>query len=277
MIIDFRIKPPIPAWEQLYAEGRDGVTKGFQIPGFTPIQSDTLEEVIAEQDKLGITHGVIMGRGNEPGSSNDELAAFLAAQQSNRFIGFIGADAPTIAESVASIEKYAPLGLFRGVSINPAVIQPNVALEDPSWDPIYEASLKHSLPLSITLSVFIGLFGPDINYDYARPSRLIRAARKYPDLKIIISHSGWPFVSEAISTAIFCPNIYLSPDLYLGYPGSSQYVEAANFALSDRLLYGSCFPNVPYDFAIDHFRSQNWKEGVLHKVLYENGARLLNL
>ncbi|WP_138752105.1 amidohydrolase family protein [Paenibacillus sinopodophylli] len=277
MTIDFRIKPPIPAWEGLFAEGRDAISKHFGISGIESTRSETLEQVIAEQDALGITHAVIMGRGNEPGSSNEELAAFLTTQPSKRFIGFIGADGAGVEGAVETIHRYAALGLFHGVSINPAVIQPGVALDDPSWDPIYEAALQHRLPLSITLSVFLGLFGSSPNYDYARPSALVRAAKKYADLKIIISHAGWPFISEAIATAIYCPNIYLSPDVYLGFPGSSLYVEAANFTLSDRLLYGSCYPNVPYEFAIQHFRSHNWNDGVLNKVLFENSAKLLNL
>ena len=276
MAIDFRIKPPIPAWEGLFTEGKRAFSSFLNLD-LEPTESETLEQVIAEQERWGITHGVIMGRGNEPGSSNDELAAFLKSQTTRRFFGFIGADAPDIESAVATIDKYAPTGLFHGVSLNPAVIRPRIPLGDPAWDPIFEASLRHNLPLSITLSGFLGLIGPTPDYDYARPSGLLRPAKKYPELKIVISHAGWPFVSEAITTAIYSPNLYLSPDFYLGFPGSKLYVEAANFPLSDRILYGSCFPNVPYDFAINHFRNQVWNPGVLNKVLYENGARLLGL
>lgn len=277
MIIDFRMKPPIPAWEPLFAEGKDALGRLLNLKGLEPVRSETLNEVIREGEALGIAHTVIMGRGKEPGSSNEELAAFLASRADDRFFGFIGADSPDVAGAVAAIEKYAATGLFRGVSINPAVLQPRVPIGDPSWDPIFEACLKHGLPLSVTLSGFLGLVGSQVDYDYARPGGLARAALAYPDLKIIISHGAWPFVSEAISLAIFCPNVYLSPDLYLGFPGSKLYVEAANFQLSDRILFGTCYPNVPYDFALSHFRSQEWKEGVLERILYRNGAELLGL
>ncbi|MFC5703384.1 amidohydrolase family protein [Cohnella faecalis] len=277
MTIDFRMKPPIPAWERLFEEGRNAAGRWLNLRGLEPIPSETLDDVIGEMDAQGITHAVIMGRGNEPGSSNAELAAFLSGQTSNRFIGFIGADSPDIAGAVDAVETFAPTGLFRGVSLNPATLQPRTPIGDPSCDPLFEAARRHGLPLSITVSGLLGLSGESIDYDYARPAGLIRAAKAYPDLKIILSHGAWPFVSEAITAAIVCPNIYLSPDLYFRFPGSQLYVEAVNFQLSDQLLFGSCYPNVPYDFAISHFKSQNWNEGVLRKILYENGAKLLGL
>jgi len=277
VIIDFRMKPPIPAWEPLFAEGKNALSGLFGLKGLEPVASETLDEVVGEMDALGITHAVVMGRGSEPGSSNEELAAFLSARKDGRFIGFIGADSPTVQGAVDAIETYAPTGLFCGVSINPATLQPRTPIGDPSWDPIFEACLRHGLPLSITLSVYLGLTGPSPDYDYARPSRLVRAARAYPELKLIVSHGAWPFVQEAIATALFCPNLYLSPDLYLGFPGSRLYAEAANSHLADRLLFGSCYPNVPYGFALSHFKNQQWNEGVLDKVLWENGAKLLGL
>lgn len=278
MIIDFRMKPPIPAWERLFAEGRDAVAGLFRLKGLKPVPSETLAQVIGEMDELGISHAVVMGRGNEPGSSNAELAAFLSSRTDDRFIGFIGADSPDVAGAVDAIETYAPTGLFRGVSLNPATLRPRSPIGDPSWDPIFEAALKHGLPLSITLSGLLGVYGTnEPDYDYARPGGLIRAAKAYPDLNIIVSHGAWPFVSEAVTAALVCPNIYLSPDLYFRFPGSQLYAEAVDFQLEDQLLFGSCYPNVPYDFALSHFRSRGWDERVLRKVLYENGAKLLGL
>lgn len=277
MTIDFRVKAPIPHWESLFEEGKQLLLQTLRLQGVEPTPSETLADVIAEQDALGITHAVIMGRGNEAGSSNAELGAFLSAQPTRRFLGFIGTDNLTIDEAVATIKTYGTAGVFHGVSINPITIQPRLPIGDPALDPIFEASLALDLPVSITLSGLLGLVSAPFDYDYARPNGLYRVAKKYPNLKLIISHGAWPFVSEAISIAIYNPNIYLSPDLYLGFPGSKLYAEAANFALADQILYGSCYPNVPYPFAIEHFRNQAWRDGVLNKVLHENAAKLLKL
>lgn len=277
MTIDFRIKAPIPHWENLFNEGKQLLLQTLHLQGVEPTPSETLADVIAEQDALGITHAVIMGRGNETGSSNEELQAFLSTQPTKRFIGFIGTDNLTIEEAVETIKSYGATGAFHGVSINPLTIRPKLPIGDPALDPIFEASRALDLPVSITLSGLMGLISTPLDYDYARPGGLYRVAQKYPDLKLIISHAAWPFASEAISIAIYNPNIYLSPDLYLAFPGSKLYVEAANFALADRLLYGSCYPNVPYSFAIEHFHNQEWKTGVLDKVLYKNATKLLKL
>ncbi|MFB9279838.1 amidohydrolase family protein [Cohnella cellulosilytica] len=277
MIIDFRIKPPIPGWEKLFEEGRDAVPRFHKLQGVNPVPSNTLEETIGELDANGITHAVVMARGSVPGSSNDELSAFLSGQPSQRFIGFIGVDSPDAEGAVATIAKYAATGLFRGVSLNAHTLLPHLPVGDGSWDPIFETSIEHGYPVSLTLSGFLGMNEPRKDYEFARASRLVRALKKYPELKLIVSHGGWPFVSEAIAVASYYPNLYLSPDLFLGFPQGNLYAEAANLHLSDQLLYGSCYPNISYEFTLSRYRSYPWHEGVMRKVLYENGARLLGL
>lgn len=129
---------------------------------------------------------------------------------------------------------------------------------------------------SYSPSYYSRYFNQNYRCNYYTPVATQRLI-EFLNASIIISHGAWPFVSDAIALAIFYPNVYLSPDLYLGFPGSKPYVEAANFQLGDRILFGTCYPNVPYDFALSHFRNQEWKEGVLERILYRNGAELLGL
>jgi len=277
MIIDFRMKAPIPKWEKLFEDGKDVVKNTHQLKNVGLVPSSTLEEVIGELDAHGIDYAVIMGRGNEPGSSNEELADFLKSPQAERFIGFIGVDTPEVDEAVRTIETYAATGLFRGVSLNASVLLPHLPVGDPSWNPIFEACVKHKLPLALTLSVYLGITGPRQNYDFARPSQLIQAAKAYPELNLIISHGAWPFINEAIGSATYAPNIYILPDLFISFPDGDKYLEAANFHLSNQVLYGSNYPNVPYEFTLPKVKNWQWEEGIQQKILYDNAAKLLGL
>ena len=58
----------------------------------------------------------------------------------------------------------------------------------------------------------------------------------FPDLRIVVSHGNWPWVSEILHVAFRRPNVYLSPDMYLyNMPGMDDYLRAANgfLALKD--------------------------------------------
>jgi len=277
MVIDFKMKPPIPHWESLFEAGKTGVLEVFKHLDVEPTKSNTLEEVLAEMDHHHISSAVILGRDNTPGSANEELLDFLKSTHGERFFGFIGLDNMTVEEAVGTIEQYAETGYFHGVTVTPSKLVPFTPIGDPSLDPIFEKCLEYDLPFCITLSLLVGLSIDEPDYDYIHPKHLIRVAKKYPELKIIISHAAWPFVQDSIALAIHFPNVYLCPDCYIGFPEGERYAEAANKGLENQLLYGSCYPNVPYDFAIRYYREQQWKPGVLEKVLYENARKLLKI
>ncbi|WP_017548687.1 amidohydrolase family protein [Salinicoccus carnicancri] len=278
MIIDFKMKAPIPAWEVLFEAGKTPVIEKFKaLENVGLVQARSLDDVIGEMDGHGITHSVILGRNNEPGSSNAELLEFLSSQKGERFFGFIGIEDMTVEESVETIYKYAATGKFHGVAANPAKIRPLMGIGDPSLDPIFEACLEHDLPFCMTLSLLISLTSEKPDYDYIHPRQLIRVAEKYPGLKLIISHAAWPFVQESIAVAIHYPNIYLCPDFYISFPGGWQYAEAAERGLEDQLIYASCYPNVPYDYAMEYYRKHDLPEDIIEKVMSGNAKRILGI
>jgi len=278
MTIDFKMKAPIPNWEKLFEGGKTSVLNTFKrLENVTPTGANSLQDVLAEMDEQGITHSVILGRNNEPGSSNEELLEFLKRPQGERFFGFIGIEDMTVDEAVETIHKYAKTGAFHGVAVTPTKLKPFTPIGDPSLDPIYEACLEYDLPFCITLSLLISLLSEEPDYDYIHPKHLIRVASKYPDLNIIISHAAWPFVQEAIAVATHFPNIYLCPDFYIAFPGGEQYAEAAKKGLADQLLFASCYPNVPYDFSIQHYLSHNLEPEIADKVFDKNARHLLKM
>jgi predicted TIM-barrel fold metal-dependent hydrolase len=278
MAIDFKMKAPIPEWEPLFEQGRTSVVERFSVlKDVTPTEAMTMTDVLDEMDNQGVTHSVILGRNNQAGSSNAELLDFLSSNEGERFFGFIGIEDMTVEEAVETIHKYAATGRFHGVAANPAKIRPFTPIGDPSLDPIFEACMEHDLPFCMTLSMLITLLADGADYDYIHPRQLIRVLEKYPDLDLIISHAAWPFVQESIAVAVHYPNLYLCPDFYMGFPGAEQYLEAADKGLEDQVLYASCYPNVPYDYAMKHYRSGDLPPDIMAKIMEGNARRLLKM
>ena len=78
--------------------------------------------------------------------------------------------------------------------------------DDERLFPIYEKCEKHHIP-------FILQYGGGINsVEYYDPSDIYRLAEAFPDLKICITHGGWPQVMPMIHQAYAHKNVYLSPD-----------------------------------------------------------------
>lgn len=276
MIIDFKMKPPIPEWEELFKAGRNPVAKLFNnLPGFVPAVAETFDDVIKEMDGTGITKAVILGRNNSPGSSNEELYQFLKSDENERFYGFIGIEDMTVEEAVQTIEKYAPTRAFSGVAAAPTKIEPHIPIDDERLHPIFDACVKYELPFCITLSMLLTLNDDEADYDYINPKHLIPILQKYPDLKVIISHAGWPFIQEGIAVAMHFRNLYLCPDFYMGFPGSEALAEAADKGLHEQILYASCYPNAPYDYALVQYRKY-FSDEVMDNILYKNAERILN-
>lgn len=60
-------------------------------------------------------------------------------------------------------------------------------------------------------------------------------------------------------------------------PGAEQYVEAAAKGLDDQVLYASCYPNVPYDYAMKHYRRADLPPSIMAKIMEGNARRLLKM
>lgn len=276
MIIDFKMKPPIPQWEQLFKAGRKPVTKQFSnLPDFEPTTAETYEDVIKEMDDTGITKAVILGRNNSPGSSNEELYEFLKSDDNDRFYGFIGIEDLTVEEAVETIEKYGVTNLFSGVAVAPTKIEPHTQIDDERLNPIFDACMKFNLPFCITLSMLLTLNDDEADYDYINPKHLIPVLQKFPAMKVIVSHAGWPFIQEGIAVAMHFRNLYLCPDFYMGFPGAEVLAEAADKGLGEQILYASCYPNAPYDYALAQYRKY-FSEEVMDNIMYKNAEGILN-
>jgi hypothetical protein len=276
-IIDFRLRPPLAGFLNmaLYTETdrRDGITR---IHGFEPapsVREKSMPLLLEEMDQAGVTMGVIIGRnsGRYGALSNDDVAK-MVAEYPGRFVGTASID--PISRKVASeqITKAIKAG-FRAINIEPGSYTLPLMVDDRRLYPIYAQCEDADIPVIIMAG---GSAGPDLSY--TEPAHLDRVAADFPNLKIVVSHGGWPWVHQILHIAFRRPNIYLSPDQYLAkLPGSDDYIRAADGFLSDRFLYASSYPFTPVTGYAAWFRTLPIKPEAMEKILYKNAAKLLKL
>ena len=139
------------------------------------------------------------------------------------------------------LERYVVGEGLRGIVMEPGLTKTPMFVEDERIFPLYERCQALGVPVMLMVG---SNCGPDI--EYSKPEHAERVAKAFPKLNIILSHGGWPWVTEAIHVAYRYKNVYLLPDLYqFNGPGSGEYLAAANYILRDQMLFGSAYPMSP--------------------------------
>lgn len=284
-IIDMRLRPPIKAWTKgtVFKTAMHYPRHCISFKGARSAWLESVDILFEEMDSAGVKWGVAMGRassgaGNLGGVSNQEIVELLDMYP-KRFVGFLGVDMEAIPESLAEIRALAKARGVKGISIEPGSGKVPRWSNDPSLDPVYELASELKLPVSISLSGLLSaLAGHEITW--SRPTSIQLAAQRYKDVKFIVSHAAWPYADEMVVVALACPNIYVSPDLYASTAGmicAESYVKGANLFLEDRTLFGTAYPVRDIQDSVRDFLDLGWRKDIVHKILWNNAAKLLNL
>ena len=283
--IDMRLRPPLPQWVGSNAF-KTAMWYPRQVPSLLGARSawmESMDALIEEMDSAGVRYGAIIGRAAASagvlGNFDNQSMVEALDKWPSRFIGFLGVDLENIGTSLKDALKFAKHPAVKGISIEPGSSKTARLSDDKALTPIYEAALERKLPVSISLSGLLSsLAGHDITW--SSPVPVQRVAMRYPELKIIVSHASWPYAAEMVAIALACPNIYVSPDVYIStayMPCAQIYVDAANSVLGDRTLWGTAYPSRSHREALHDVRTFTWAQGVLEKVLWDNPAKLLRL
>lgn len=276
-IIDFRLRPPVGEFLQtrIYAapDNRDRYTRSLGFDPAPSVQQQSMDLLFKEMDSAGITTGVVVARATHNlGTIRNQEVADIVARYKDRFVGVGAANPSSWRKAIADIDEAMALGL-KLVNLEPGVSQPPLHTDDRMMYPIYAHCEEKKIPLVIMCG---GGAGPTI--DYTAPHRIDRVLNDFPDLTVVASHGGWPWVQEVLHVAFRRPNLYICPDMYMhGLPGMNDYILAANSFLSERFLFGTAYPFCPHEQYTEWFRSLPIKAEAMDNILHRNAQLLLTL
>ena len=138
---------------------------------------------------------------------------------------------------------------------------------------MYEKLQRENLVLFVSYSAKLL---PVVDPDTVR--QLGALLQRFPELKIVVGHGGWPWHLEVMAMAFNSPNIYIVPDMYgLTGAGSQDYVKAANTLMKGQMLFGTAYPILNIVDAAGFYETCGIKESVMPDFFYNNAAKLLKL
>ena len=275
-IIDCRLRPPIGKhaqnflFESIAAGQMQHCTHqhGCELPQSAIDRS--MPELINEMDENNVECGFFAIRKGK--NYGNEIAVELDEAYPGRFRSFIGIEpADGIDVFKSEVEKYVVNGPATGIAMEPAIYGAPWYVDDEKAFPIYEYCQENKIPVMFTYG---GRNPADASYYMPMPMEHV--AQTFPNLRILLLHGGWPWVAANCSLALNYRNIYLCADMYLvRAPGYRDYIDAANYFLQDKLMFGSAYPILPIGQTVEFYLNCGIREEVLPKIMYENALRAI--
>ncbi len=235
-------------------------------------QEISIDSLLDDMDRADVERAVLLAFDCETTYdfkvSNEEIAA-LVERHPDRFIGFASVDPHKGELGVRQLEfAVRELGL-RGLKLHPPTQQ--FYASDRAYYPLWAKAQELGIPiLCHTGHTFVGGY-----LKYAEPKYLDDVAADFPDLTIVLSHFGFPWVEQCISLAWTRPNVYIE---LAGW--APKYIPEiiwrfANGKLSDRVIFGTDYPGVGAERFIRELAEIPIREDVKQKILYDTAHRIL--
>jgi hypothetical protein len=183
-----------------------------------------------------------------------------------------------------SVVDYLDTALRAGARCVKAHVQvggynPNDPLLDPAWAMLADAG--------VPVVVHCG-HGP-MRGEHTGLEVFARVLDRHPRLVTVLAHAGMPQFEEAVALVHRHPTVYLDTTM-VGVPFTEVFSPlppdwpARIAGIADRVVLGTDFPNIPYDYATQVRAVAGWADaderlGVdfLRRVLHDTPARLLGL
>lgn len=224
------------------------------------LKKHNIEKAVILPEISPITTGVV---------SNEYVLEFCLGE--DVFIPFCTVNPSLVSHPAKEIKKFIQMGA-RGIKLYPSYnhFYPN----DSSLYPVYALAEEHRLPVLIHTgsSVFRGA-----KIKYADPLHLDDVAADFPDLKLLMAHSGrglWyekAFFLSRIHESLYLEISGLPPKNLLNYfPDMEKNI--------DKFVFGSDWPGIEkIDSNVEAIKELPLAEDSMRKILYDNAARILNL
>lgn len=275
-IIDFRFRPSTPEAVNGMLNKNGAFWPMMEIFNYPErAKPEPIEKIIEQMNQAGVVKGVVTGRDAATTygmqSSNAGILE-LMAKWPDKFIGFAGLDPHQGMNAVYELNEMHKKGM-QGAAIDPYLAK--IPADHRLYYPIYAKCCELDIPIVITTGPATLVKGAVM--EDSHPKHIDRVACDFPDLKIVMSHGGYPYVNEAIMVTHRNRNVYMDLAEYELAPFADEYIKAANTLIGNKILFASAAPFMDFQEQIKLYEDLPFKQEVLQNIMYNNASKLLKL
>ena len=239
----------------------------------TPIDID---DQIGQMRAAGVRRAIICAADNTTTwgrKTPNEVIASLCERYPDVFVGFAGADPHRGMTAVREFEHAVKSLGLRGLNLGPWLQK--LLANDKRYYPLYAKAVELDVPVVLHTSSH---FDPTVSFETGNPTYLDDVCVFFPELKVIASHAGWPWISQMIAVAWRHPNVYLELSgirpRYLD-KGLVSYFDTP--ILKGRVLFGTDYPLLEWAPSVADLLELPISEDTKREILWDNAIRLLGL
>jgi predicted TIM-barrel fold metal-dependent hydrolase len=238
----------------------------------------TTEECLADMDALGYTHVSVCATKMWSYYHHREFimdypiepVAEAVAESGGRIIGTASYDPFRITDSVAEVERAVKELGFRYVWFHP--LSYGLAPNDRRFYPLYAKCMELGIPVGFQ----VGQSAEVLPSDCGRPMLADDVAIEFPDLRINLSHTGWPWVDEWCSMLWRHPNVYGDISAYYPHSLDDRLVRFMDSSRGrDKVLFGT--NGLGLERCKEEFLELDISEETKRAVLHDNAVRFFGL
>lgn len=251
--------------EKIAAKATDTIGLFYDIKMEMP--AGTADRLIEEGQKAGISGYVVHSvatTAKQVRSINDFIKQQVDAHP--EFIGFITLHQDLTEEEIAAEIDFALKNNLKGIKLHPDFQKFNI--DDPLAERFYRAA-EGKLPILFHVG--------DDRYEFSKPERLARMARKYPKLSFIAAHFGGYRCWDETHVYQGLDNVYFDTCSSLPFISVEKARELIDMYGAERFFFATDFPMWDAGGELERFNQIPMTDTERELILAGNIKRLLKL
>ena len=251
--------------EKIAAKATDTIGVFYDIKMEMP--AGTAERLIEDGRRAGITGFVVHSVATTPHqvrSINEFIKKEVEAHP--EFIGFITLHQDLTEDEIINEVDLAVANGMHGIKLHPDFQKFNI--DDEVAEKFYRAA-EGKLPILLHIG--------DDRYEYSKPRRLIKMARKYPGVKFIAAHFGGYRCWDDADLYVGLDNVYFDTCSSLPFITAQRAKEIIDKLGADKFFFATDFPMWDAKTELERFYSIPLTDREREMILGENIQRFLGI
>ena len=194
----------------------------------------------------------------------------LSERFPGRIHGLADYDPNHIRASLDKVEHDVTERGFKGVYVH--IYGYDIPLDHRKMYPLYALCEGLGVPVSMQ----VGHVLEAMPSEHGRPIQLDRIACDFPELTLVGTHTGWPWVEEALAVISKWPNVYLSTSAWLPKyfsPALERFLHSR--VGSEKILFGS--NGLDWARYLEQFQALGLREDTARQILSANPRQVFGL
>ena len=202
-------------------------------------------------------------------SSTTEQLGEVLRKYPDRFVGIATYNPYRITDSLLEIEKGVKEYGFKGVFVH--IFGFDIALDDKKMYPLFAKCVELDIPVCLQ----VGYVLEGMPSEGGRPILLDKIALDFPGLRIVGTHTGYPWCEELIAMAYKFENVYFGVSAHFPRYLDPSVVRYINTRGRDKVIFGT--NSIPFKPMLSQIEELGLKEEVKEKLLRENAIKVFKL